>query len=102
MKYQLALQFPSSSDADYDRLISFEDKIEGGLGDLGVVDGHDIGSGEMNIFIHTDDPQAAFDRSKLLLGLGDDMGELKAGYRLFDQEEYVPIHPKGLKRFSVV
>jgi hypothetical protein len=102
MKYQLVLQLPFASDADCDRLISLEEAIENSLVELGIVDGHDIGSGEMNIFIHGDDPKSAFDRAKVLLGSRNDLRELKAGYRTFEQDEYVPIYPTGLKHFSVV
>jgi hypothetical protein len=86
---------------DYDRLLALEEEIQRGLGDLGEVDGHDIGSGEMNIFIHTDDPQSAFQRAKVLLRGKDALEQLKAGYRDFDEDDYVPIYPKGLARFSV-
>jgi hypothetical protein len=103
MKYQLVLQWPSSSStAEYDRLISLEETIRDGLGELGVVDGHDIGSGEMNIFIHTDEPVLAFERAKLLLDPGNALGEMKAGYREFDEDEYAAIYPQGLGHFSVV
>ncbi len=102
MKYQLVLQLPSVSDADLDRLLSLEETIENGLGELGIVDGHDIGCGEMNIFIHTDEPIPAFERAKHLLGSEGVLRELKAGYRGFDEEEYIAIFPKGLDHFSVV
>ena len=103
MKYQLVLQLPSSSSThDYDRLISIEETIRNGLGDLGVVDGHDIGSGEMNVFVHTDDPKLAFERSRVLLSGRGDLQELTAGYRDFDEDEYIPIYPEGLRQFSVI
>ena len=41
--------------------------IEDGLGDVGIVDGHDFGSGEMNIFVHTDNPKSAFEKIKALV-----------------------------------
>jgi hypothetical protein len=69
MKYRLVLQWPAVSEADYDRLVCLEELIEGGLGDIGIVDGHDIGSGEMNIFVHTDNPKAAFETIRLLLAV---------------------------------
>jgi hypothetical protein len=52
MKYQLVLQLPAFSAEDYDEMIELEKIIEGNLADLGDVDGHDAGSGEMNI--HSD------------------------------------------------
>ena len=47
--YQLALQLPASSIKDYDAMIELEETIMSSLGNLGKVDGHDAGSGEMNI-----------------------------------------------------
>jgi hypothetical protein len=70
MKYQLVLQWPGVSVADYNRLVSLEKTIRDGLGDIGIVDGHDFGSGEMNIFVHTDKPNPTFKKSRLLLRLG--------------------------------
>jgi hypothetical protein len=101
MKYQLVLQLPSSSLGDYDRLLLIEETIRTGLGDLGFVDGHDIGSGEMNVFIHTDTPQLAFKKAQSLLVARQDCMALRAGYRDFKDEECVPIYPAGLRHFSI-
>jgi hypothetical protein len=93
MKYQL--QWPSSSSiSEYDWLISLEETIRDGLSELGIVDGHDIGSGEMNIFIHTDEPAQADPRK--------DLDEMKAGWRDFDQAEYIAIFPQGVEHFSAI
>jgi len=102
MKYQLVLQWPSASAADYDRLISLEEAIRDGLGDIDIVDGRDFGCGEMNIFIHTDNPKSALEKIKALLAVGKNMRELKAGYRDFEEDDYKPIYPKGLKSFAVI
>ena len=102
MKYQLVLQFPSSSISDYDRLLSIEEMVRSGLGDLGLVDGHDIGSGEMNVFIHTNEPRLAFDTAIGLLRKMRELDDLKAGYRAFDEDEYVAIYPEELDQFSVL
>ncbi len=61
MKYQLALQFPANAIADYDEMIALEDELIEKLGSSAKVDGHDCGSGEMNIFIHTDEPKKVFE-----------------------------------------
>ncbi len=76
MKYQLVLQLPASSIKDYDAMIELEETIMRSLGNLGKVDGHDAGSGEMNIFILTDHPKLAFQAIKQLLGTRDFMPEL--------------------------
>jgi len=66
------------------------------------LDGHDFGSGEMNVFVHTDNPKPAFEIIKSLLAFKEHMRELKAGYRDFEEDIYTPIYPEGLKKFSVV
>lgn len=46
------LQWPSTSESAYDALIAMEDALGLSLAPaLGFVDGHDFGSGEMNLFI---------------------------------------------------
>jgi len=101
MKYQLILQWPTRWNWGFNRLVSMEEKLERRLGNFGVVDGHDMGSGEMNIFIDTDDPKAAFERAVLILGWWEKRN-LKAGYRDFEEDEYTAIYPDGLDRFSVI
>lgn len=59
-KYQLILQFPFSGLNDYDSMISFEEVLTAELGNRVLIDGHDAGSGEMNVFIHTNDPKGIF------------------------------------------
>jgi hypothetical protein len=53
---QLVLQFrvtDHGSLADFDRLVDIEDELDDAiqLDAVGYVDGHDMGSGEMNLFI---------------------------------------------------
>ena len=59
MRYQLVLQFAAGTLSDYDALVAMEDQLIELLGES-AVDGHDMGSGEANIFIHTSDPQNTF------------------------------------------
>jgi hypothetical protein len=102
MKYQLVLQLPASSIKDYDEMVELEETIMGGLGNLGTVDGHDAGSGEMNIFILTDHPKPTFERIKHLLGTRDFMPDLKVAYRVIGEDEFTILHPAGLTRFAIV
>ena len=102
MRYQLVLQLPFNSKADHDFLMELEETITDGLGNSGIVDGHDWGSGEMNIFIHTDEPTLAFERAYFLIQGKTGLEQLTAGYRDFDEaDDYVPVYPTGCKRFSV-
>jgi len=102
MSYQVVLQWSSEAlDDDFERLVEMEDALIGGLGAIGVVDGHDAGSGEFNIFIFTDEPQAAFHKAKEILGGRKDWAEVRAAYRGISAEEYVVLWPRELLAFSV-
>jgi hypothetical protein len=102
MKYQLVLQFDSSTIEDFDELLKFELDLGIGLGNEHIVDGHDFVSNEINIFIHTDKPEKAFDISKQLLD-STNINEIVAAYRDFDCEEYTVIYPENYgKEFCIV
>ena len=60
MDYQLVLQFRGDSLADYDTMVALENELIDELGDSADVDAHDVGSGEVNIFIITTDPARTF------------------------------------------
>jgi len=103
MEYMFVLQWPSSSTAEeLDLLILLENQIRKDIGDEGNVDGHDIGSGEMNIFIFAEDPKATFERVKNIGSIPNHMSNFKAGYREVGDDEFVPLYPEGLDCFSVV
>lgn len=67
------LQWDSSSKLDYNPLLEFESQLTNDLSREHEADGHDFGSGEMDIFILTKDPKKAFVEVKRLVastGLG--------------------------------
>jgi|HubBroStandDraft_6_1064221.scaffolds.fasta_scaffold42425_2 hypothetical protein len=101
MKYQLVLQLPAVSLKDYDEIVELEEDIIRGLGKLGTVDGHDAGLGEMNIFILTDYPKAAFDRVKGILGKKLPTLGLKVAFRVIGADEFTVLHPADLAHFSI-
>jgi len=101
MKYQLVLQWPASSITDYDALIALEDALIAHLPD-DQVDGHDFGSGGMNIFIFTDGPQQAFNASREIFESNGLPLPTRAGYRDLEDEDYVVLWPSGAKDFSVL
>src|SRR6266699_2489706 len=67
MDFQLVLQFSGDSLADYDAMVALENELIAELGDTADVDGHDFGSGEVNIFIITTDPARTFRQSRAVL-----------------------------------
>lgn len=101
-RQQLVLQLPGNSIQDYDAMIKLEDQIIAGLGNIGDVDGHDMGMGEMNIFIRTDHPKLAFDAIRALPGIRPFMAQVKAAYRDFESDNYIVLYPPGLSSFSIV
>src|ERR1700677_2728833 len=90
---ELILQLPANSIKDYDALIELEELIIAGLDNLGEVDGHDMGAGEMNIFVRTNFPKLSFERIKSLLGTQDFLPELKAAYREVGKDIYTVLYP---------
>jgi hypothetical protein len=98
---ELVLQWPASSIKDYDTLIELEEGIIASLDNLGKVDGHDMGVGEMNIFIRTDHPKLAFEKIKSLLGTKDFMPDLKAAFRDIGKDNFTVIHPADLNHFAL-
>jgi len=101
MKYQLVLQWPAFSIKDYDTMIAIEDVLIEKLSKNCKVDGHDAGSGEMNIFIHTDDPRSAFTEVKTILGSRDFWVDARVAYRELTKNEYSILWPEDLDHFKI-
>jgi hypothetical protein len=101
MKYQLVLQWPATCIKDYDALIEIEGVLSDNLSQNSEVDGHDAGSGEMNIFIHTDDPVATFNEIQAALGTRDFWLDARVAYRKIEGSKYTILWPKGLNEFKV-
>ena len=102
--HQLVIQFPQSAFLEFDDLVRYEDRLIDLLADAHDVDGHDIGSGEVNFFVFTDDPAAALAtircaRDGSLLS----HPQVRAAARLVDGEHYQPLWPVGDEReFNIV
>ncbi len=101
MKYQIAVQLPEDIFGDLDRIIEMEDKIEENLLNA-ELDGHDLGNGEVNIFIHTNNPVETFELIKNIFQ--DDkevLANAKVAYRELTGEEYTILWPADLKEFEI-
>ena len=73
--------------------------------DESLFDGHDIGSGQIDFFVYTNNPQNTFESVSQLLGK-ERMKGLKAAYRKRDKDgyatgKYLIVWPEGLKKFRV-
>jgi hypothetical protein len=102
MKYVLIFQLSGSSTNDFDELIELEESVRTCIGNLGTVDGHDIGSGERNIFIFTDRPEPSFPAIKSVFESKGVMTQLKVAYREVEGGDYTALHPPGLQHFAVI
>jgi len=101
MNYHVVVQMSPSSLDDFDRMIALEEELITTLGDVGEVDGHDAGQGEVNIFILTNEPRQIYERLRLTPKARDLMPELRIAYRSIDGDEFKILHPPGLTHFEV-
>jgi hypothetical protein len=101
MKYQLVLQWPAASTQAYDAMVEIEDALIERLSAANEVDGHDAGSGEMNIFIRTDDPERAFAEIQGILGSRDFWVDARVAYREVGADKYVVLWPSTFIDFRV-
>lgn len=101
MKYQIVVQLPEETFGDLGLIIEMEDKLEANLLNA-ELDGHDLGNGEVNIFIHTNSPIETFELVKNIFH--DDVQVLanaKVAYRELTDEEYICLWPADLKEFEI-
>jgi hypothetical protein len=95
LNYQLVLQLPSTTQEDFEALAELEESLANTFqGTPHELDGHDFGSGTMNIFIDTDDPVAAFAIAKTVVNPAD-YPLLKAACRAFEDEDYKLLWPEN-------
>ncbi len=102
MKYQLILQFTANATADFDQLVALEEKLIAGLDETAVVDGHDFGQSEFDIFILTDEPGMAFDKAHQIVRNQKLQQAMRAAYRESDDEDYIVLWPLTLGEFAIL
>jgi len=76
-------------------MLELEEALIEQLRGTAKVDGHDMGSGERNIFIFTSDPAATFHRARPVLERGHQLESVTAAYREVEGEEFTVIWPEG-------
>jgi hypothetical protein len=94
-RYQLVLQFPCVNGEDYHSFVALEDDFYEAVGDSAIVDGHDCGSGEFNIFVHTDTPAETFTQLFPALFAARRLSEVRVAIRPFSSQAYRLIWPEG-------
>jgi hypothetical protein len=91
--YQLVIQARGDALADYDVIIAIEDRLISAMDSVGDVDGHDVGSGETNVFILAEDPKAAFARALPVLEEFGVLDRTRAAYRRIGDDAYTSVWP---------
>ena len=99
--YMLTLQFDADDMDDFDWLVNFEGELIDNLSPGDEVDGHDLGQGEMNIFIISRDPVCTFNKIQSDFKEFTMRDDFRCAYRLLNSSEYTVLWPKGLMSFSV-
>jgi hypothetical protein len=102
MDYQLVLQFRGNDLLEFDALVNLEDKLQELVEPIADVDGHDLGSGEANIFVLTADPVATFERVKPLLSDESLLNKVGVAYRNVRSDVFTVIWPEGSAQTFVV
>jgi hypothetical protein len=97
MDYQLVLQFPTQSEDDASRLLTFEDDLIETLKDAAEVEGHEAGEHEMNFFITTNDAEETFDQLRPLLEEKGLLATATAASRHVDDDDYIVIWPEDAR-----
>lgn len=97
MDYQLVLQLRGDSAEGLEFLIELEERLAGSLGPMAEIDGHDIGSGEANIFIRANDPVATFETLKPVLAQAELLSEVTAAFREGSDSRYTILWPSQSK-----
>ena len=94
IRSQLGLQFSSEAFDDSDAVTALVETLRSVLADSAIVDGHDVQSGEVNIFIHTHDPADSFGRCKYVLHASDHLEFLTAAFWELHSQTYTVIWPE--------
>jgi hypothetical protein len=100
-EYVFVIQWGSDSLEDFDAMVRAEEALCDRLTGRHQVDGHDIGSGEMNIFIFTDDVQAAFAEVKAVLQAESRWEGVRVAWRPTAGERHAVPWPESLREFKV-
>lgn len=102
MQYQLVLQFSGEAFDDLGAVTALEEALRSVLADSAIVDGHNVGTDEVNIFIHTHDPADSFSRCKYVLHASDYLQSLTAAFREVEGQTYTVLWPEGSTKPFVI
>jgi hypothetical protein len=94
VRYQLEFRFPGDAFDDFDEIVALETALAERLGELGVLDNHDVGSDECRIAFLTADPVRAFGDAKAVLERKGLLEAMVALYRPSGGRESIVLWPE--------
>ena len=101
MKYQITIQISANSTNDFDEMIEFEDELIEILKDIAIIDGHDFGSGEANIFVLTNDQYETYNVIKEKYLNATVKNKYKISCREIKNDNLVILFPDSLTDFHI-
>ena len=94
VRYQLLLRFEGDTFEDFEEIVELETALVERLGNLIVLDSHDVGSDECNILVLTADPVRAFSAMGQVLERKQLLEAVVASYRPVGGKDYTVIWPE--------
>jgi len=95
MRSQLVLQFRGDTLEDFEQVVALENELREQLGDIIVIDRHDMSSDEANIFMWTSDPVGAFVQISDVLERRQLLDAVVAACRPADGKDFTVIWPSN-------
>ena len=94
MRFQVVVSIKPATSADFDLPVNWEDVLISRLADSADVDGHDLGAGEFNVFILTDDPSGTFKAIQSLPETKQLARSMECSYRTIFGNDYTILWPE--------
>ncbi|MGV8932363.1 MAG: hypothetical protein ACOH1R_09705 [Luteimonas sp.] len=102
MDHQLVIKFWRKSLEDEAFLETIELELKNALGDAAEIDGYDISTKEINLFVLTSDPRHCFRRAKTVLEKFGNLHAVSAASRLVGGARFTSIWPlRATRKFTL-
>src|SRR5688572_21964236 len=102
MDYQLVIKFWRKSLENEEFLATIEGELKEALGDTVELEGYNLSSKEINLFILTSDPRQSFRRSRDVLERLGVVRGVSAAYRLVGGAKFTSVWPlRATRKFSL-
>jgi len=98
MDYQLVIKFWRKSLRDEGFLATIESELQAVLGESATLDGYDVSTDEINLFVITQDPRHSFRRLKPVLESRCSLQGVSAASRLAGGAHFTSLWPPRVTR----